>query len=272
MRLTDVDGSGYSLNGVWTVSTDALFARSGCASREYFEAAGDKMYATIAFTGKELADGYQYIQILTDNSTTCDDKDGDGAVNTPSLSVCKACFELNGASGSYDSKDHSFFVPHRYNYASRTKDIEAGITEFYEFCDSGKLHAQAYKNSSFKASNTGALVLSLTVQNISVRFNARGSGNDDWKVKNMFARLAIVDTKNPYVIGVGISRGPNKKHNPVTVTLVFNEIVTTTGGVILHTTWGDLTAEATGSANLKTLARALYAYSIRAEALNAQNP
>ena len=241
-RIQDMDGNGYT-QATFTVSTDALFARTGCAPREYFEAAGDKMYATIIFTGREYDDGYQYIQVLADNTTDCDGKDDNGTVNTVSTSVYKMCFELNAASGSTDSREHSFMVPHRYDYAKRTDYVNAGLEDYTEVCDSGKMWAQKYRTTAFKASNSGSLVLSPTVNTITVRFNARGSGDDDFAVKDIKARLAIVDLVNPSIQGVSVSQGPNQKHNRVTITAVYNEIVQTTGSVVMHTTWGDLTAE-----------------------------
>lgn len=238
--ISDKSGNGYT-QGVWTVSTDSLFARSGCASRDYLEAVGDKMYASIGFIGKEISDGYQYIQILADNETTCDDKDGDGTVGTVSTSLYKSCFELNDSNSVDKDGLYRAVFPKRYDYATNG-DYPSGIG--YEYMDTAScLYAQKFRNTFLRASNAGALALSPTVGSLSVRFNARGSGDDDWQFKNMFARLSIVDLKTPEIIDVRVLEGSNNKHNSTAVTLEFDEIVTYTGQPVLHTSWGDLSAE-----------------------------
>ena len=239
--ISDQSDNGYT-QGVWTVSTDALYERSGSPSRAYFADAGDKMYAAVAFLGREVNDGYQYIQILADNSLTCDDKDGDGAVGTVSRSVYKACFELRAGSTVVDETNGMVF-PLRYDYATKEAAQAAGVTN-HQMKHASRLYQQKFKNESYRAANAGALVLSPTVGSLSVRFNARGSGSDDWKFKDMFARLAIVDQQAPYVTHCVVSPGTYHKHNRITVTLRFNEIVKTTdNNTVLHTTWGDLKAE-----------------------------
>ncbi|MBR1788998.1 MAG: hypothetical protein IJ762_07430, partial [Bacteroidaceae bacterium] len=113
-----VGDGGYS-QAVHTVSTGALY-NNNSTLRTYLNSSGTKMYATVYFTQKESQDGYQYIQILADNSTTYDGNDPNGAVNTPSTSLYKACFILSyDPSGSVETDPHTQFFPHRWDYADR---------------------------------------------------------------------------------------------------------------------------------------------------------
>ena len=241
--IDDKKENGYT-QGVWTVSTDALFNRDYCAPRDYLDAIGDKMYAAIGFTAQEIDNGYQYIQILADNETTCDGKDGDGSISAVSASLYKACFELAGTGGG-DSTEYSMFFPHRYDYVVSDEYQNNGV-DFWELYGANRLSEQKFRSNDLRAQNTGALVLSATTGTISVRFNARGKDDDDWQFKNMFARLALVDLKAPEFVGASVSRGPNAKYNQVSVTLAFSEIVTHQNCGI-DTTWGYLTAENTSS-------------------------
>ena len=90
IKVTD---AGYP-QGVHTISTDNLYNGSS-ALRTYLNNQGNRMYATVYFNQKEEADGYQYIQILADNSTTYDGNDQWGEVSDPSISLYKACFEMS---------------------------------------------------------------------------------------------------------------------------------------------------------------------------------
>ena len=128
---TQVTDGGYS-QAVHTVSTGSLFNNS-TNLRSYLNSLGYKMYATVYFTQKEEQDGYQYIQILADNSSTYDGNDPNGAVNDPSTSIYKACFILSyDPSGSVMSDAHYQFFPHRYDYVDKAAETSAGITH-YEF-------------------------------------------------------------------------------------------------------------------------------------------
>ena len=76
-----VGDGGYS-QAVHTISTGTLY-NNNSTLRTYLNSSGTKMYATVYFTQKEDQDGYQYIQILADNSSTYDGNDPNGAVTPP---------------------------------------------------------------------------------------------------------------------------------------------------------------------------------------------
>ncbi len=206
------------------------------------------MYASIGFTAREIDEGYEYIQILADNSTTCDGKDGDGTVNTPSVSLYKACFEVNANFDIIPGIVANLMFPTRYNTKQEYTD-EYGTYKISEINEWEKMYQQKYRNSSLLAPNAGALMLDPTVKSLSVRFNARGKGSDDWKFVNLFARLAIVDLQAPTIKGITLSKGPNVKHNQATITVAFSEIVKPVGRLVLHTSWGDFIGETVNSSS-----------------------
>ncbi len=226
--------SGYTAS-LWN---EEYTSRDGV--RQYFSEIGTKLYATVYFKEAEEVDGYQYIQILTDNSETYDGKDPDGKVNTPSISVYKACFELNTrGTVDYDRYLHQFF-PHRYDYKNQSAGNQDNThTEFPR--EYSTLHQQKFRDNSLRASDAGALVLDPMVQKITVRFDANGSGEDTWRAKQIYVRLALCDKEPPRLVKAYVVNGSFAKGTDFAVTLVFSESVRAQN-VVLHTNWGELTS------------------------------
>ena len=250
------DGYDYNNNTLCTVSTSSLYNNSD-ALRTYLKRDYNnyKMYATVYFTMYEEDDGYQYIQILTDNSTTYDGKDGDGEIdNGPDISVYKAAFILT-KSENHCTDDHYQAFPHRYDYKNRTEGNQSASHTEFEYADS-YLYQQAFKSSSYRASNSGSLILATTVNNINVRFDANGSGDDTWYVKNLKVRLALVDAKAPTVLSYSVAPGTHAKGNAVYVTVAFSEIVTCSSAK-LTSNWGDFSYVAGSGSNVLTFTRTI---------------
>ncbi|MBR3958539.1 MAG: hypothetical protein IKJ81_00645 [Bacteroidales bacterium] len=255
-----VGDGGYS-QAIHTVSTGALY-NSNSTLRTYLNSSGTKMYATVYFTQKEDQDGYQYIQILADNSTTYDGNDQNGGVNTPSTSLYKACFILSYTpSGSVETNPHTQFFPHRWDYADRNAQYSGNGWNLQEFdYDNAHLYEQEFKNAtpSLRAENSGSLVLAPTVNNINVRFDAAGSGGDDWYFKDLKVRLALVDATAPTVLNnYMVSGGRHQKGNIVYVSVPFSELVTVEGTPTLTTTWGTLSYCAGSGSNVLTFSGAI---------------
>lgn len=255
-----VGDGGYS-QAVHTISTGALY-NNNSTLRTYLNNSGAKMYATVYFTQKEDQDGYQYIQILADNSTTYDGNDPDGAVNTPSTSLYKACFILSyDPSGSVEKNPHTQFFPHRWDYADRNAQYSGNSWSWQEFdYDNAHLYEQEFKSAtpSLRAENSGSLVLAPSVSNINVRFDAAGSGGDDWYFKDLKVRLALVDATAPTVLNnYKVSSGCHQKGNLIYVSVPFSELVTVEGTPTLTTTWGTLDYCAGSGSNVLTFSGAI---------------
>ena len=247
IKVTD---AGYA-QGVHTVSTDALY-NNNSALRTYLNNRGNKMYATVYFTQKEEDDGYQYIQILADNSTSYDDNDPRGEVNSPSTSIYKACFEMS-LTGGYVTDSHHQFFPHRYDFVNKAAEIDAGLTRYSFDYDDSYLYDQKYKSSSYNASTTGSLSLAPTVNELNIRFDAGGNGTDDWYFKDLKVRLALVDATAPTVLdNYKVNGGLHCKGSFIYVSVPFSEIVTVSGTPTLGSTWGTLTYVSGSGSNVLT--------------------
>ena len=238
IKVTD-DGYSQRVN---TISTDGLY-NNGNITRTFLENQGIKMYATVYFTQKEENDGYQYIQIYT--NTYDSGNDPNGGVNDPVNSLYKACFILSyDPSGSVETTPHTQFFPHRWDYADRSTQYNDNHWNWQEFdYDNAHLYAQKFKSAtpSYRAENSGSLVLSTTVNNLNVRFDAAGSGEDDWYFKDLKVRLALVDATAPTVLARSVAPGRHSKGNTLYLSVAFSEPVTITGSTKkLATSWGDL--------------------------------
>ena len=248
VQVTD---GGYK-QAVHTIPTDGLFGNSA-AVRTYLRSLGCRMCATVYFTQKEEDDGYQYIQILADNSSTYDGDDGDGKVNAPSLSLYKSCFILSYTpSGSVMTSDHHQFFPHRYDYVDKAAETTAGISQYEFDYGNSHLYQQKFRDNAFRSDSSGSLVLPLTVNSLNVRFDAAGSGGDTWDFKDLKARLAIIDIAAPTVLAVSAAPGIHAKGNDIYVSVAFSEPVAVTGTPTLSTSWGTLNYTSGSGSNVLT--------------------
>lgn len=236
------DGYDYDNHTLCNISTGSLYSNHN-GLRDYLNTVGCKMYATVYFTQKEEDDGYQYIQILADNSSTYDGKDGDGKIDKgPTTSIYKAAFILTKTESTCTT-DHYQAFPHRYDCFSRTACSQTSAHTEFEYSDS-YLYEQKYQSTSYNAANNGALALNTTVNTINVRFDANGSGDDTWYLKNLKVRLALVDATKPTLLngstaGITVSAGPYKQGNTFYISVPFSEIVHISGAHRkVNTSWG----------------------------------
>lgn len=227
----------------------------------YLDLIDIKLYATVCFTEKEVKDGYQYIQILADNTTEYDGKDGDGKVSTPSKSVYKGCFEGYKSGSSVYDIEYKWFFPHRYDYKNSGEGSES--TSGREFFHAENyLYQQAFKPDTpgYRAANAGALVLSPETQDIVIRFDANGSGDDTWQYKDLFVRMALCDNTAPTLLNydLAVTKYPYN-NSPATITIPFSEIVVVSGTPTISTTWGTFTYEAGSGSNVLSFSGTIHA-------------
>lgn len=138
---------------------------------------------------------YQYIQILTDNTTDFDGKDGDGGVSTPVKSVYKACFDYD-ITGGQSLDEFLWYLPHRYDDKNLAANTQNGHTIEFEN-EKNHLFAQKFRNASFRVSDAGALRLPVTTETIVVRPDAAGKNINDFEIRKVCARLALEDAVAP---------------------------------------------------------------------------
>ena len=235
----------YGIKAGSTTITDAGYGQTGMpltASSTIFYSSEDKSYLSflsgiqlrmaLRFEAREVNDGYQYVQILTDQTSNYDVcGSGNGNPGTPNYSRYLACFEI--MSGSVDDSWKYYTFP-----VTSAGDNESDSNPW--------LHGTKYPltiqkfNTSCRASN-GQLIIPVTFSTLSVRFDASGNGADDWQVYNVTAYITAIDGTNPTIINtssIAVNAGTYVNGTDFYISVPFSEIVTVTGTPTLSTTWG----------------------------------
>ena len=254
-NFTKVTDAGYKNNPYASDESKRFYYKqsgdiTSTEAKNYFSAVGDKLYATLYFTQKEGADGYQYIQITADRNDFDESNDPNGDVNNPDKSLYKACFILSySPSGSVMADPHYQFFPHRYDYVDNATATSAGVSHLEFDYNNSHLYKQKYNtynpNVNYNAPDNGALCLDPKLSYLNFRFDAGGGGDDDdeWYFKDLFVRYALLDATAPSPISqqARVNVWPYYQGNEFTVSVPFNEIVFVTGTPTLNSTWGPLT-------------------------------
>lgn len=235
------DDKGYSANGYKSVDADK-YCTSG--TQAYLGFLNAQLRMTLSFDAKENDDAYEYLQILFDNTSTCDDRSGakDGNPGTPNLSRYMAGFEMNTGSKDDTYRNYTFPVTDVGNDASATNPWGHG--------DKWPLKNQKFK-SGYRATD-GRLIVPTDFSTLVLRLNASGSsGSDEWAAKNVKAHIQAIDATAPTKLAVSVAPGRHSKGNTVYVSVAFTEIVTSSSPK-LTSNWGDLTYVAGSGTNVLT--------------------
>lgn len=224
------DDDGYDANGYKSVDADK-YCTSG--TQAYLGFLNAQLRMTLSFDAKENDDAYEYLQILFDNTSTCDDRSGakDGNPGTPNLSRYMAGFEMNTG-----SKDDTY-----RNYTFPVTDVgnDANATNPWGHGDKWPLKNQKFK-SGYRATD-GRLIVPTDFSTLVLRLNASGSsGSDEWAAKNVKAHIQAIDATAPTKFAVSVAPGSHSKGNTVYVSVAFTEIVTSSSPK-LTSNWGNLT-------------------------------
>lgn len=235
------DDKGYSANGYKSVDADK-YCTSG--TQAYLGFLNAQLRMTLSFDAKENDDAYEYLQILFDNTSTCDDRSGakDGNPGTPNLSRYMAGFEMNTG-----SKDDTY-----RNYTFPVTDVgnDANATNPWGHGDKWPLKNQKFK-SGYRATD-GRLIVPTDFSTLVLRLNASGSsGSDEWAAKNVKAHIQAIDATAPTKFAVSVAPGRHSKGNTVYVSVAFTEIVTSSSPK-LTSNWGNLTYVAGSGTNVLT--------------------
>ncbi|WP_288276211.1 hypothetical protein [uncultured Prevotella sp.] len=235
------DDRGYDNNGYKYVSASS-YCTSG--TQAYLGFLNAQLRMTLSFDAKENDDAYEYLQILFDNTSTCDDRSGakDGNPGTPNLSRYMAGFEMNTG-----SKDDTY-----RNYTFPVTDVgnDANATNPWGHGDKWPLKNQKFK-SGYRATD-GRLIVPTDFSTLVLRLNASGSsGSDEWAAKNVKAHIQAIDATAPTKFAVSVAPGRHSKGNTVYVSVAFTEIVTSSSPK-LTSNWGNLTYVAGSGTNVLT--------------------
>ena len=241
---------GYDVNGYKSVASSAYFTSSN-APKAYLQQISAQLRMTLSFQGKENDDAYEYLQLLFDNTSSCDNRSGcsNGDPGNISLSSYMAGFEMNTG-----AKDDTYRT---YTFPVTSVGNNEGATDPWGYDPTN--HKWPLKKQKFKSgsrASDGRLIVPMNFSSIVLRLNASGSsGSDEWAVKEVNAHIQAVDGTAPTILDVNsivVAGGLHGYGNTVYISVPFNEIVTVTGTPTLSTTWGTLNYEAGSGSNVLT--------------------
>ena len=239
------DDGGYdnSHNGYKSVDSSYFFNTNNAVSRAYYKSAGAQLRMTLSFDAMEEDDAYQYLQLLFDEKTNCDNRNDckNGNPGNINLSSYMAGFEIYSGETDGDYKEYRFPIT--------TIDNEDPVPDPWGYTTGNikyPLDQQKF-NTDCRASD-GRIIVPSDFKDIVLRLNASGSkGSDRWWAKNVTAHIQAVDEKAPKVLtGYKVSGGKHAKGNTVYISVPFSEVVTVSGTVTIQTTWGNFNYLADG--------------------------
>ena len=165
---------------------------SSSIPRDYLAASGANLHTLVDLQAAEVDDGYQYIQILADQTSSCDaptSGSNDGDPGTPRYSRYMAGFEHKHGGKDENFKNYTFPV------VSTNDNCGATLPWSGQGTDVGNLVMQRF-NTNCRAAD-GRLAVPSQISTLGLRFTASGSGNDDWVAKSVVARLQAVPSGPP---------------------------------------------------------------------------
>ena len=243
-EVTVTDGGYAQSSNPYTINSSS-YCNAG--TQAYLSFLNAQLRMTLNFQAKEKSDGYQYVQILVNNTTDCDTGAGDGNPGTISLSRYMAGFTIGGKG-----------VDTYYNYSFPVTTVgnDAGATKPWTGINNTVADLEKQKFNTDCRATDGKLIIPTNFTTLVVRLNASGSDNDDWYAKNIKANIIAVDATAPTKSAVSVNPGRHAKGNTVYVSVAFSEIVTVAGTPTLTTTsdnhWGSLSYVAGSGTNVLT--------------------
>ena len=236
---------GYDVNGYKSVDASS-YCTSG--TQEYLSFLNAQLCMTLSFLGKENDDAYEYLQLLVDNTSTCDNRSEckDGDPGNISLSKYMAGFEMN--TGSKDDTYRS------YTFPITTVGNNGSASDPWGYGTKYPLSKQKFNGCR---ATDGRIIIPTNFSTLVLRLNASGTkGSDEWAVKEVKAHIQAMETSAPTKLAISVAPGRHSKGNTVYVSVAFNEIVKVTGTPKLTTTsannWGDLSYVAGDGTNVLT--------------------
>ena len=222
------DGYAQSSNPHTAASTSFYTA----GTQAYLGFLNSELRMTLEFQAKEVNDGYQYVQLLVDNTTGCDTGAGSGNPGTPSISRYMAGFDISGKGVD---------TYYKYSFPVTSVGNDAGATKPWTGIGNSAADLVKQKFNTNCRATDGKLILPTNFSTLVVRLNASGSDEDDWKAKEIKAHIkATADATAPTMSDASVNPGRHAKGNTVYVSVAFSEIVNYTGTRELNTNWGTL--------------------------------
>ena len=230
------------------IESSAYYNLTGIAPKAYYTLIGAQLRSTLSLDAKEKNNGYQYIQVLINNTSTCDNRSdcSNGDPGNINLSRYMAGFDHQPSSANTTYAAYTFPVTSQPDNCST-------VTNAWSNGVDNKLYTQKF-NTNCRATD-GRLILPLDFNTLVVRFNASGGGtdHDEWLAKNVKAHIQAVDGTAPTVLNnYKVSSGRHQKGAIIYVTVPFSEIVKVEGTPRLNTSWGNFDYYAGSGTNVLT--------------------
>ena len=206
-------GFGY-LNPI-NVSTEEFITYAG-VPKEYLAVSGAEIYLKPFIHMRENDDGYQYIQILTDNPTNFDTSVDDGNVGNPNYCTYICGFEHGD---SYDSTWSYYSFPYDADINSN------GANETYDNIHYNFVQQKVNSNYGRIDSLANALAVPVSVSQLNFRFDASGNSGDDWQLDLLKVRGLVVDKNGPSIVRAYAAPGNYRNGQLISVSVEFNEAV-----------------------------------------------
>jgi len=217
---TTVTDAGYA-NNACNPLTFSVWSGYSSAEQGYLKATGAELRARVNFSAKEVNDGYQYIQILIDDTSHSDSGAGDGNPGTISFSSYMAGFTIEGK-GVDAYYGYQFPVAaYGTNCGHKDKPWSSDLGNTV-----GDLEQQYFKSGA--RADDGRMSVPASASTVSIRFNASGSDSDTWIARAVKAYLQAKDSAAPTVVGAYVTNGTYGYGDTITIALKFSEIVTVT--------------------------------------------
>ena len=226
-----ITDAGYSQKILY-VGTDNYFISA--APKAWLTDINATLKMKVSMKAKEENDGYQYIQIYANpTSTDIDTGAENGDPGSCTYAKYVAGFELYKGGIATQYNEYTFPVTSAGN--------DEGATNPWGYGNNYNLIKQKFNTTGCRADD-GRLIIPNDLSTLYVRFNASGSDNDNWCASNVAAHIQASDNTAPTLAAEGIVLSPGRHGmgNDFYVSVAFSEIVTYTSIPSLTTNWGDV--------------------------------
>ncbi len=242
---TNATDGGYINNPYLSMAGTSYY--DNAAPKTWLSTIGATLHMTLSMDVKEVNDGYQYIQLLFDNTSSCDDRSNCSDGNPGNINLSRYMAGFGHHPGAYDGNwsTYTFPVTSQGNNCGKVDNPWGNSI-------SCKLYDQKFKLDSYRDSD-GKLIIPTSFTTLVLRLNASGDNEDTWTSKNVKAYIQAVDNTAPTVLNnYKVSGGRHQKGNTIYVSVAFSEIVTVTGTPTLSSNWGTLSYVAGSGSNVLT--------------------
>lgn len=229
---TTASDSGYINNPYLSLAGTNYY--NSAAPKAWFSQIGAHLRMTLSMQVKEVNDGYQYIQLLFDNTSSCDDRSNCKDGNPGNISLSRYMAAFGHHPGSYDGNYSTYTFP-----VLSAGNNCGNIDNPWNNSISAKLYDQKFRYNDYRGGD-GKVIIPTEFNTLVLRLNASGDNQDSWTCKNVEARIRAYDTTAPTLLGVAVSPGPYHRGNTVAISLAFSEAVDTFFNQFgsLTTSWG----------------------------------